>query len=297
MFHARLKRKKEQKKTHTHKSWPAWDVHLYGVVNDEVGGTDGVNLHWVSAKSLDCFTHGSKVHNHRHATGDTNNRFAQPQHWWYKQQISTTTGTRQKQQISTTTETPLVTQTDFHNHRDKLQTTDFHNHRHSTGDTNNRFPQPQAHHWRYKQHIFTTRGTSLAVQNKQQISTTTGTPPAARNKQQVSTTKHRHTTGIVAIQTTYIHIHSSLAMQTRTPPVKQNRQQICTTTAAKNVFPPQNTGTALVTQTTDFHNSRQMTGNAINRFYTQTIHFYNRHITDNTNRFPQPQAHYWQQEQ
>ena len=31
--------------------------------------------------------------------------------------------------------------------------------------------------------------------------------------------------------------------------------------------------------------------------YIQTTDFYNRHSTDNTNRFPQPQAHYWQQEQ
>ena len=228
------------------------------MVNDEIGGTDGVNLHWVSAKSLDCFTHGSKVHNHRHATGDTNNRFPQPQaqHRQYKQQISTT-----------------------------------------TGNTNNRFSQPQAPHWQYK----TNNRFPQPQAHHQQQKQTTG-----------STTKHRQTTGIVAIQHSHRDRHSSPAMQTRTdfhfffktgkPPAMQTSNRFAQLQLQKMLFPQQNTGTALVTHT-DFHNPRQMIGNAINRFYIyihtyiQTTDFYNRHSTDNTNRFPQPQAHYWQQEQ
>ena len=197
---------------------------------------------------------------HNHTTGDTNNRFPQPQahHWWYKQHIFTTTV-----QITVQYWQYKLQTTDFHNHRHTTgstkQTADFHNHRHSTGNTNNIFSQPQAPHWQYKtnnrfpqpqaqhrqhkQQIFTTTGTSLAVQNKQQISTITGTPPPAQNKL-VSTTKHRHTTGIVAIQTTHIHnhrgIHSSPAMQIKQIFITKNRkttsstnkQEICTTTAA-----------------------------------------------------------------
>ena len=316
MFQVRLKReKKKQKKTH--KSWPSWDIHLYGVVNDEIGGTDGVNLHWVSAKSLDCFTHGSKVHNHRHATGDTNNRFPQPQaqHWWYKQQISTTTGTPLwHKQISTTTGTLLAIQitnnrfpqpqAQHRQYKQQISTT--------TGNTNNRFSQPQAPHWQYK----TNNRFPQPQAHHQQQKQTTG-----------STTKHRQTTGIVAIQHSHRDRHSSPAMQTRTdfhfffktgkPPAMQTSNRFAQLQLQKMLFPQQNTGTALVTHT-DFHNPRQMIGNAINRLYIYIyIHTYKQQISttgtaltiqtdfhnhrhtigNKNNRSPQPQTHYWQHEQ
>lgn len=42
-------------------------VHLDGMVNDEVGGADGVYLLWVAAEFHDCVAHGCKVHHGRDA--------------------------------------------------------------------------------------------------------------------------------------------------------------------------------------------------------------------------------------
>ena len=111
---------------------------------------------------------------------------------------------------STTTGTPLVT-----------QTTDFHNHRHSTGDTNNRFPQPQAHHWWHKQ-ISTTTGTLLAIQ----ITNNRFPQPQAQHRQYKQQIPQP-----LAIQTTDFHNHRHLTGSTKQTTDFHNHRH---TTSSKN---------------------------------------------------------------